>query len=85
MSFFKTEECKVCAAHLERIADLKDTIKRLEMEREAERAEYKRAIDVILVKQNLPAVGQGASQAPGVMDPGKYFAFLDEEVRDKKD
>jgi hypothetical protein len=75
--------CKVCAAHEARIADLKDQIARLTREKENERAEYKRAVDALLVKNQSPAIGQGVpNQTP--FDPTNLFKMFEEEVKEKE-
>jgi len=72
--------CKVCAAHEARIADLKEEVARLVQERENERAEYKRAVDALLVKTDNKAIGQGTSD--NAFDPTKLFKMFDEEVKE---
>lgn len=78
------DTCAACAAHLEHIASLKETIERLTKERDAERSEFKRAIDALLIKNDSAPLGQGAPemtlQDKMILDPAKYFAFLDEET-----
>ena len=86
MSFFsRTDEAIV--AYKDQIQFLKDMIKRLEQEREAERVEYKRAIDVLLHREQLPIIGQytsTATTAPPLVDLTKAFAFMEEEKPQEK-
>jgi hypothetical protein len=77
----KNQKCLVCEAHLGRINDLKVEISRLVKERDSERAEYKRAIDVILYKQQTPPIGQGVAESQTQFDPMKALAFFEEEVK----
>lgn len=78
MGLFK---CKVCAAQEARINDLKEEVARLVADRNNERAEYKRAIDALLIKNQMPAIGQGTSD--NAFDPTKLFKMFDEEVKEK--
>jgi len=77
-------KCKVCAAHEARIADLKEEIARLVNDKENERAEYKRAVDALLLKNQSPAIGQGFSKqtAGDVFDPTRLFKMFDEETKE---
>ncbi len=70
-------------AYKDEIAYLRETIKRLAQEREAERIEYKRAMDVLLVKEQLPIIGQVQTKAPDI-DPMKMFAYMEEEVKENR-
>lgn len=51
--------CDACTAKDEIIIFLKEQINHLRKERQEERVEYKRAMDVLLMKNNLPPLGQG--------------------------
>jgi hypothetical protein len=77
-------KCKVCEARVEQIADLKKEIERLVKEKENERAEYKRAIDVLLHEKQLPVVGQGVYNHPAPVDPMAALAFMEEAAPEKK-
>jgi len=79
---FKDKECKVCEAHLGRVADLKLEIARLVSEKENERAEYKRAIDALLHKEGQLIIGQGVPQAaPAQMDLAGMLGYMDSETQ----
>lgn len=71
---------KLVAAHKEQIAYLKDEIQRLIKEREVERQEYKRAIDVLLQQKQLPMIGQGVAPTSEPFNPMKMLAYMEEEV-----
>lgn len=85
MSWFMPEEkpCRVCEVLKTQVEFLKNENARLVLEKAAERAEYKRAMDVLLVKESLPIVGQGARNEER-FDPSKMLAYMEEEVSVEK-
>jgi hypothetical protein len=84
MSLFKTEECAACKVYEQQIAFMKGLIEAIQRERDAERIEYKRAMDVILVREKLPIVGQAPSSG-NTMTPDiqKLMGFFEEESKEK--
>jgi len=82
MELFAKKEtvCQVCVAHLSRIEDLKLEIARLVKEKENERAEYKRAIDVLLQEKQLPIIGQGVAEKQPPFNPSEMLSFMEKEV-----
>jgi hypothetical protein len=78
------QEDPLITAYKDQIAYLKATIERLTQEREAERVEYKRAMDVLLVKEQLPIVGQHNPLESQRMDVNKMLAYMDSEVPETK-
>jgi aspartyl/asparaginyl-tRNA synthetase len=88
MSFFsRTDEA--IEAYKDQIQFLKDMVKNLEQQREAERVEYKRAIDVLLHEKQMPIVGQYTAPPSNTVPPlpvdlTKAFAFMEEEVPQEK-
>ncbi len=86
MSVFSRKD-EAIEAYKSQIEFLKEMIHRLEQEREAERVEYKRAIDVLLYKEQLPIIGQHAAPVANTMpplDPKALFAYMEEEVVPEK-
>lgn len=88
MNFFgyekKDKKCEACKAYEDQIAYLKKMVDRLIQEKESERAEYKRAVDVILYKNAVPAIGQGYTEPAKQVDPTKMFSFFEEETKGNK-
>jgi hypothetical protein len=85
MGFFnhkKENTCKACLVYESQVEYLKEQVERLSRERETERAEYKRAIDALLIQHKIPAIGQGYTEAGEKLDPTKLFAFFEEETKD---
>lgn len=77
------KECGACKAKDQIILFLEKQIDHLRKERNDERAEYKRAMDVLLMKNNLPPLGQGTGLEPkqvSVADMLKDAASIFEEV-----
>lgn len=87
MRFFGYEKadkgCEACRAYEDQISYLKNLVERLIQEKREERAEYKRAVDVILYKNEVPAIGQGYTEPTRQVDPTKMFSFFEEEVPEK--
>jgi hypothetical protein len=88
MSFFgyekKTVKCEACAAYADQITYLKALVEKLVQEKREERGEYKRAVDVILYKNQIPAIGQGYTDHDKHVDPTKAFSFFEEEIKENK-
>lgn len=80
----KKVKCAACAVYEEQISYLKGVIKNLTEEKAAERAEYKRAVDALLIKSESPAIGQGYTEPNRSMDPTKLFSFFNEEIEERK-
>ena len=77
------KSCDACKSKDEIIVFLKEQVNHLRKERQEERVEYKRAMDVLLMKQNLPPLGQGVgleSKQPSVQDILQKSASVFDEV-----
>lgn len=77
------KECGACKAKDQIISFLEKQIDHLREERNDERAEYKRTVDILLIKNDLPPAGQGVdlkSKEPSVQDILKNTASIFEEV-----
>ena len=77
------KSCDACTSKDEIIIFLKEQVNHLRKERQEERVEYKRAMDVLLMKQNLPPLGQGVgleAKPASVQDILKNAASIFEEV-----
>ena len=83
MSFFvkEPESCTTCDALKDQIVYLKKLVEQIIRERECERAEYKRAIDVILFQKQVPTIGQGYTEPNKQVDTNKLFGYLEEEIK----
>jgi len=82
MTFWE-KDCKACQSKDDIIVYLKGQVDRLTAERQEERVEYKRAMDVLLMKQNLPPLGQGVgleAKPTSVQDILSKAASIFEEV-----
>jgi len=69
-------ECGACAAKDQIISFLEKQIDHLRQERNDERAEYKRTVDILLIKNDLPPAGQGVglvSKQPSLRDIASIF------------
>ena len=53
------KDCEACKAKDQIISFLERQIDHLRQERNDERAEYKRTVDILLIKNDLPPAGQG--------------------------
>lgn len=85
MGLFKKDEQEnlLIESYKAQIHYLQHLVEQMRLEREAERAEYKRAMDVLLVKQELPIIGQGV-QTMNNMSPAQMLAYMDTEVTESK-
>ncbi len=79
------KKCGACEAKSDIIRFLQGEVAAIRKERDSERAEYKRAMDVLLMKNDLPPLGQGVgleSKQPSVQDMMKDAASIFEEVKE---
>lgn len=83
MGFFISdpEPCQTCDALKDQIVYLKKLVEQIVKERECERAEYKRAIDVILFQKQVPTIGQGYTEPNKTVSTDKLFGYLEEEIK----
>lgn len=82
---FWEKTCEACKSKDDIIEFLKGQVDHLRKERQEERVEYKRAMDVLLMKNNLPPLGQGTGLEPkesSVQDLLKTAASIFEEVKE---
>jgi len=88
MSLFvkhEPKECSACAVYKEQIEFMKKLVESIQRERDAERTEYKRAIDVILVREKLPIVGQVPTTAvPSNMKMEELMGYFEEKAPEGK-
>ena len=81
------KECEACRAKDDIISFLKEQINKEKKERLDERAEYKRTVDVLLMKNQLAPVGQGVAKetaSASVGDVMKQMASIFEEADEVK-
>lgn len=76
--------CRACEVYREQVKYLKDQVDRLADERAEERAEYKRAIDALLIREKLPAIGQGFEEKAKPINPTTFFKIFEEEEKSEK-
>jgi len=84
MKLWETD-CSACKSKDDIITFLKEQVTHLRKERQEERVEYKRAMDVLLMKNDLPPLGQGSGLEPkssSVQDVLKSAASIFEEVKE---
>lgn len=74
----KHDECKVCESKSEFIKYLNKEIDRISRIAESERAEYKRAIDRLLYRENIPPVGQGTPITQTAPNMANVLSLWDE-------
>lgn len=75
MIFFQ-KQCGACKSKDEIIAYLKEKLDAERQDRLDERAEFKRTVDVLLMKNNLPPVGQGETKAAPQVDLEKAMGLM---------
>lgn len=81
---FAKQECEACKVYENQIEFMKKLIEALQRERDAERTEYKRAMDVILVREKLPIVGQVPTSAiPSNMRIEEMMGYFEEKPEGK--
>lgn len=81
---FLKQECEACKVYERQIEFMKGLIEALQRERDAERTEYKRAMDVILVREKLPIIGQVQTSAlPNNMKMDELMGYFEEKPEGK--
>lgn len=76
-------ECDACAVREKQLEYMKIQVERLTREKEIERAEYKRAIDALLVREKLPMIGQGSDEHKKPVDMKDLLGYMVEQGEDQ--
>ncbi len=76
-------ECEACKVRETQIEYLKSQVERLAREKEIERAEFKRAIDALLVREKLPMIGQGSDEHKKPIDMKDLLGYMNEPGEDQ--
>lgn len=79
----KVVECETCKALREHIEYLRGQIAKLSLERQDERAEYKRTVDALILVLKGPAIGQGHTEVSKPLEIKDLMGFLETEVPPK--
>ncbi len=75
----KPVECEACKAYKDHVFFLRSELERQALLNQDERAEYKRAMDALLLVLKAPAIGQGHVERSAPLDMKTLMGFLEEE------